>query len=245
MRHDDAVSAVAYSHDGATVLTGSKDKTARLWDSRTGEQLGEPIKHDDPVLAVAYSPDGMTVLTGTQDRTARLWDARTGKPLGEPMKNNGWVMAVAYSPDGASVLTGGGDVRALLWPVAPPVPKRLISMIVATRNGMKMNDQGQIQPLSISELSETWDALEAQGADWLVERRKLDERRMIGWHHYEAAEAEARGDWFAAEFHLRWLLNSEPDDTDLKTRHDHAKQALPAARAARQPVTPKPADVKK
>ncbi len=155
MKHDSWVCAAAYSLDGATVLTGSYDKTARLWDARTGKPLGESMKHDSWVWAAAYSPDGATVLTGSCDKTARLWDARTGKPLGEPMEHGQAVRAVAYSPDGTSVLTGSDDATARLWLVPPLIPKRLVPLVVAAHCGMKMNDLGQIQPLSSSELTET------------------------------------------------------------------------------------------
>ena len=40
--HQGAVRAVAFSPDGKTVLTGSEDKTARLWESATGQPLGLP-----------------------------------------------------------------------------------------------------------------------------------------------------------------------------------------------------------
>ena len=75
---------MAFSPDGKTVLTGSSDKTARLWDAATGRPLGLPMTHQDRVSAVAFSPDGKTVLTGSWDKTARLWDAATGQPLGLP-----------------------------------------------------------------------------------------------------------------------------------------------------------------
>jgi WD40 repeat protein len=56
------------------VLTGSEDRTARLWDTRTGQPQGQLLRHDRAVRAVAFSPDGQTVLTGSSDATARLWD---------------------------------------------------------------------------------------------------------------------------------------------------------------------------
>ncbi len=70
----------------STVLTGSTDNTARLWDTETGAPRGEPMKHEEDVYAVAFSPDGKTVLTRSDDRTARLWDAETGAPRVESMK---------------------------------------------------------------------------------------------------------------------------------------------------------------
>jgi WD40 repeat protein len=70
------VTAVAFSPDGKTVLTGSEDKTARLWAVATGRPVGPPLHHQGEVLAVAFSPDGQTVLTGCHDGTARLWRVR-------------------------------------------------------------------------------------------------------------------------------------------------------------------------
>ena len=43
MQHQGQVNAVAFSPDGKTVLTGSSDKTARLWDAATGRPIGQPI----------------------------------------------------------------------------------------------------------------------------------------------------------------------------------------------------------
>jgi hypothetical protein len=126
-RHASAVRCVAFSLDGATVLTGSGDKTARLWDAQTGAPRGEPLKHEGAVNAVAFSPDGATVLTGSYDNTARLWDAKTGKPRGEPLKHEFAVEAVAFSPDGATVLTGSGSVfsrgEARLWDAQTGAPR--------------------------------------------------------------------------------------------------------------------------
>ncbi len=71
--HQDVVVSMAFSPDGKAVLTGSFDKTARLWDATTGKPIGPPLPHQDAVWAVAFSPDGRAVLTGSGDKTARLW----------------------------------------------------------------------------------------------------------------------------------------------------------------------------
>ena len=85
--------AVAFSPDGKTVLTGSGDKMARLWESATGKPLGPPLQHDKGVTAVAISPDGKTVLTASQDKTARLW--RAPRPVdGDPERILLWVQVI-------------------------------------------------------------------------------------------------------------------------------------------------------
>jgi WD40 repeat protein len=73
LQHQGYVEAVAISPDGALLLTGSDDHTARLWDAATQKPLGPPLKHDGPVVVVAFSPDGKTILTASLDKTARLW----------------------------------------------------------------------------------------------------------------------------------------------------------------------------
>ncbi len=43
--HGRTVAAVAFSPDGKTILTGSADNTARLWDAATGGPIGQPLEH--------------------------------------------------------------------------------------------------------------------------------------------------------------------------------------------------------
>ena len=123
LSHQAAVTAVAFSPDGATLLTGSQDRTAQLWDTVSARPRGAPIEHREPVMAVAFSPDGATLLTGGQDRTARLWDAASGRPRGRPLEHQGPVRAVAFSPDGRTVLTGGWGYTARLWDAATGRPR--------------------------------------------------------------------------------------------------------------------------
>ncbi len=102
MEHPSEVSAVAFSPDGKTVLTGSRKSTAQLWEASTGKPLGASWQHERSVVAVAFSPDGKTVLTGSSDETARLWEASTGKPLGAPLRHQGgsppWPSAPTARP---------------------------------------------------------------------------------------------------------------------------------------------------
>jgi len=78
------VFVVAFGPDGRTILTGSWDKTARLWDVATGKPLGPVLAHEGSVYAAAFSPDGKTIVTGSDDSTARLWEVPT--PLEEKVQ---------------------------------------------------------------------------------------------------------------------------------------------------------------
>ena len=113
--HESIVTSVAFSPDGARILTGSYDNTARLWGVTAGEELFVLKGHAYPVRSVAFSPDGARVLTGSDDATARLWDAQTGAELLVLKGHTASVMSVAFSPDGARLLTGSFDSTTRLW----------------------------------------------------------------------------------------------------------------------------------
>jgi hypothetical protein len=115
--HTSWVMSVALSSDGKRLLTGSGDKTARLWDVDSGKTVHTFQGHTDPVFSVALSSDGMRVLTGSDDRTARLWDVESGNTLQIFLGHTHWVRSVALSSDGKRVLTGSDDQTARLWDV--------------------------------------------------------------------------------------------------------------------------------
>jgi WD40 repeat protein/uncharacterized caspase-like protein len=114
MGHIDGITAVAFSSDGTKVLTGSVDKTARLWHVDSGREIRAFAGHTDRVTSVAFSPDGKRVLTGSNDKTARLWDAGNGTLI-HALQHGSFVRAVTCSPDGNQIVTGCEDSTARLW----------------------------------------------------------------------------------------------------------------------------------
>ncbi|CAG7855292.1 SubName: Full=Uncharacterized protein {ECO:0000313/EMBL:CCA74484.1}, partial [Serendipita indica DSM 11827] len=65
---------LAFSPDGSRVAFGLQDDTIPLWDTETGQSLGDPLRgHTGEVSAVAFSPDGSRIVSGRDDNTIRLW----------------------------------------------------------------------------------------------------------------------------------------------------------------------------
>ncbi|MBA2307540.1 WD40 repeat domain-containing protein, partial [Candidatus Dependentiae bacterium] len=132
----------AFSPDGTTVLTGSFDNTARLWDVKTGQQLHILQGHTEIVNSVAFNPDGTTVLTGSWDNTAILWDVKTGQQLQAFIGHTDLIYSAAYSPDGKTVLTGSNDKTARLWDVKTGQPLHILQGHTEIVNSVAFSPDG-------------------------------------------------------------------------------------------------------
>src|SRR5260221_12069366 len=73
--HTDMVFSVAISRDGTRVISGSYDKTVKVWDAVTGKEMLSLQGHTDMVFSVAISRDGTRIVSGSKDKTMKEWDA--------------------------------------------------------------------------------------------------------------------------------------------------------------------------
>src|SRR6266571_5010018 len=79
------VFSIALSPDGQRIVSGSNDRTIRVWNATTGGTEADPFTgHTDSVWSVAFSPDGQRIVSGSDDRTIRVWNATTGGTAAGP-----------------------------------------------------------------------------------------------------------------------------------------------------------------
>ncbi len=119
--HRGEVFSVAFSPDGRYALSGSGDKTLKLWEVSTGSLIQTFEGHSKWVSSVAFSPDGRYALSGSGDSTLKLWEVATGRLIQTFVGGAGpssSVSSVAFSPDGRNALSGS-NYETKLWDVSP------------------------------------------------------------------------------------------------------------------------------
>jgi WD40 repeat protein len=115
--HLDAVTAVCLSRDGSSALSGSADRTLKLWDIASGQCVQTLVGHSAEITSACLSSDGQYVLSGSGDRTLKLWKSSTGQCLATYQAHTDVVTSVSLSLDGRYGLSGSTDRTLRLWEI--------------------------------------------------------------------------------------------------------------------------------
>ena len=94
--HTKYVNSLVFSSDGASLVSGSGDKTIKLWDIQTGGVVKTFHGHTRYVSA-SISADNTTIASGSLDKTIRLWDIQTGE-CHHTVEQNSFVDYVCFFP---------------------------------------------------------------------------------------------------------------------------------------------------
>lgn len=104
---------------GHMLITGSHDKTACLWNPKSGELLRR-IKSDSehPVWSSVFSLDGSLFALGTGAGTVELWDSSDYTMLHKfQAHQNSYVDSCVFSSDGLRLATGSDSSEVAIWQV--------------------------------------------------------------------------------------------------------------------------------
>ncbi|KIN93865.1 hypothetical protein M404DRAFT_78983, partial [Pisolithus tinctorius Marx 270] len=106
--HTGGLKSVGFSSDGKRIVSGSFDKTVRIWDTERGVQIGGPLEgHIYGVSSVGFSSDGKRIVSGSYDKTVRIWDAERGVQIGGLLEGHtDGVNSVGFSSDGKKIVMG-------------------------------------------------------------------------------------------------------------------------------------------
>src|SRR5262249_6249319 len=107
--------AIAVSDDGHYAMSASHDKTLKIWDLGTCEEVRTLTGHTGGVKSVLLFPGGRLALSGAHDGTVRMWDLQTGENTCVFYGHEHSVNVVTASPTGAQAFSGSEDGSVVVW----------------------------------------------------------------------------------------------------------------------------------
>ena len=157
--HKGLVESVSFSPDSQRIVSGSHDKTMRVWDAASGKELRVLRGHEDWVMSVSFSPDGKRIVSGSADKTVRLWDADSGNELRVLRGHQKCVNSVSFSPDGQWIVSGSDDEDVRLWDAASGGELRILQGHYWSVNSVSFSLDGtRIVSGSADRTVRLWDA---------------------------------------------------------------------------------------
>jgi WD40 repeat protein len=113
--HSSFLNSVAISSDNSKIVSGSSDRTIKLWDLDTGKLLNTLEGHTNHVNSVATTSDNSKIVSGSSDRTIKLWDLDSGKLLNTLEGHRGPIHSVAITSDNSKIVSGSDDKTIKVW----------------------------------------------------------------------------------------------------------------------------------
>ena len=113
--HTKSICDVAFSPDGARLVSASADHTARVWDVKTGREMVCFRGHVQRIYEAKFSPDGRRIASASADKTVKVWDADTGAVIHTLRGHRDRTLSVAFSRDGRRIASGSADGTVKVW----------------------------------------------------------------------------------------------------------------------------------
>jgi len=114
--HTQELNCLTFSSDGRSLVSGSDDKTIKLWDMQTGGVVMTFYGHNKPVQSVSISADHTRIASGSLGHKIHLWDVQTGVPLCI-IKQQDTIHHISFSPIDPYHIISISDNKVWHWDI--------------------------------------------------------------------------------------------------------------------------------
>ncbi len=112
--HGEVVKTIKFLSGGKFILTGSRDKTIKLWDTSTGGEMRNFVGHQHTINDLDFSDHG-TIFSSSADKTAKAWELTSGEVLWQSKEFEGFVTSVSTHPNEPIVAIGSYENRVFIY----------------------------------------------------------------------------------------------------------------------------------
>ena len=124
---DSWVMALAFSHDGKTLVSGHEDGMIRIWDSRNSRLMAEWRGHQKSVSAFSFHHRNNQLASAGEDCKIHIWDLASRTPVTTLKGHTDRIPALAWHPSGDLLISAGWDTTARVWDPSKADPLMLLN----------------------------------------------------------------------------------------------------------------------
>ncbi len=179
--HKELVYSVNFSPDGKHLISGSFDKSLKLWDVKTAKEVKSyagTSGHTDLVLTTAFSPDGRLIASGAKDNSIKLWDMPISGVYRSYAGASAPAACQALTPDGNKLVAGLEDGNVKVWNTSDG--KELATL----------KSKSKVLSLAISANGQLLATGEANG---LISLYQISDNKLVGQLPAHASEVRGLG----------------------------------------------------